>query len=135
MGTRSITRVVDASFNRNEPLIAMYRQMDGYPSGHGAELAEFLKGMVVVNGYGNRTPPRAANGAGCLAAQMVAHFKDGIGRIYINQPNCENEEYNYTITVAHDAPILVKCQDSGGRVLFDGDASEFADFCKRDGEE
>ena len=38
MGTRSLTFVYD----EDTPLINMYRQYDGYPSGHGAELADFL---------------------------------------------------------------------------------------------
>ena len=38
MGTRSLTFVYDGE----QPIINMYRQFDGYPSGHGQELAEFL---------------------------------------------------------------------------------------------
>ena len=38
MGTRSLTFVYD----EQEAIINMYRQYDGYPTGHGAELAEFL---------------------------------------------------------------------------------------------
>ena len=38
MGTRSLTFVYEGE----KPIVNMYRQFDGYPSGHGAELAEFL---------------------------------------------------------------------------------------------
>ena len=34
----------------------MYRQFDGYPSGHGVELAQFLAGMVIVNGFQSDDP-------------------------------------------------------------------------------
>ena len=39
MGTRSLTFVYN---DNKKPIINLYRQYDGYPSGHGAELAEFL---------------------------------------------------------------------------------------------
>jgi hypothetical protein len=39
MGTRSLTFVYDG----DEPMINMYRQFDGYPSGHGSELADFFE--------------------------------------------------------------------------------------------
>ena len=34
------------------------------------------------DGISGGTPERAANGMGCLAAQVVAHFKQGIGRFF-----------------------------------------------------
>ena len=93
MGTRSLTTVFN---EQNKPLLSFYRQMDGYFEGHGAELQEFLKEMVVVNGYGSGTPAKAANGMGSLAAQLIKHFKDGIGGIYIVGHN-NKQEYNYEI--------------------------------------
>ena len=38
MGTRSLTFV----YEDKTPILNMYRQFDGYPSGHGQELADFL---------------------------------------------------------------------------------------------
>ena len=52
--------------------------MDGYPDGHGQELADFLTGFQVVNGIGGDDEinyPKLANGLGCLAAQTIAHLK------------------------------------------------------------
>ena len=72
MGTRSLTFVTE---NEAMPILCMYRQMDGYPSGHGADLAEFLAPIKMVNGLGSDAES-VANGTGCLAAQIVAHFKD-----------------------------------------------------------
>jgi hypothetical protein len=96
MGTRSLTFVYDES---NRLVLNLYRQMDGYPSGHGVDLAEFLSRLRLVNGF---TPKESigthANGMGCLAAQMVAHFKTSIGGFYIETPNSENfEDYNYHV--------------------------------------
>jgi len=53
----------------------MYRQFDGYLSGHGKELAEFLRGGVVVNGISAQNSERVFNGADDLAAQLVTWFK------------------------------------------------------------
>lgn len=104
MGTRSTTTIFDEN---NEPLLCFYRQMDGYYEGHGAELAEFLSEMRVVNGFGCGTPAKAANGMGCLAASLLAHFKTGIGGIYV-VPIGDTQEYNYQIRYA------------GGRVTLRG---------------
>lgn len=88
MGTRSITTIIDNAWGRNTQVCTMYRQYDGYPSGHGKELAEFLAPIVVVNGMGLDETRKIANGAGCLAAQMVQHFKEsaGPGGIYLEAP-------------------------------------------------
>ena len=71
MGTRSLTFVYDGK----EPMINMYRQYDGYPSGHGSNLAEFLNSFdAIVNGISVGDNRKIANGMGCLAAQLIAHF-------------------------------------------------------------
>ncbi|NJO02787.1 MAG: hypothetical protein HC880_14895 [Bacteroidia bacterium] len=88
--------------------------MDGYPSGHGKELAEFLKPITIVNGFsGGMKEGTHANGAGCLAAQLIKHFKKDIGGIYIEQPNCKDagQEYEYHITV-NDGQITVTVKSS-----------------------
>ena len=92
MGTRAVTLVIDQTWDKanTSPLINMYKLSDGYPSGYGAALATFLANIVVVNGVGGgETPGEVANGAGCLAAQLVAHFKGeaGVGEVYLNNPN------------------------------------------------
>ena len=107
MGTRSLTRVIPRqdglSFSEghkkvNLAYVNMYRQFDGYPDGHGLDLAEFLKDIKIVNGLGRDTTNQA-NGSGCLAAQMVKHFKEDVGNIYLH-PHDEDsiwEDYIYTV--------------------------------------
>ena len=135
MGTRSLTYIEDShqtavadEENNNEVhetkqnILCMYRQYDGYLSGHGAELAEFLQDFTVVNGYNSNTPKRAANGMGCLAAQLIAHFKDGIGNIYIHEPNESDcgEEYTYTV-YEEDGKVRVRAYDVWAKkIIFDG---------------
>lgn len=80
MGTRSLTFVYDT----DAILMNMYRQFDGYPSGHGLELAEFLNSFeAIVNGIPVGDKRKMANGMGCLTAQLVANFKDGAGGFYL----------------------------------------------------
>ena len=135
MGTRSLTYIEESyetaiadEENNNEVhetkqnILCMYRQYDGYLSGHGAELAEFLQGFNVVNGYNCDTPERAANGMGCLAAQLISHFKDGIGNIYIHHSNDKDcgEEYTYTI-YEKDGKVCIRAYDVWAKkIIFDG---------------
>jgi len=121
MGTRSLTRVIPRqeglSFSEGhdhveKSVINMYRQYDGYPEGHGVDLAEFLDDFNVVNGLGeDRYKTKTANGHSCLAAQLVAHFKDGAGNIYLEalkgEPGDSWEEYIYTIYPKDGEPLYI----------------------------
>ena len=114
MGTRSLTYVYG---DDGHPIVCMYRQFDGYPSGHGADLVEFLTGSKVVNGLSmdDLKSTKVFNGAGCLAAQLVAHFKQGAGGIYLYNPNAKDcgQEYEYELEVdfdtKQDANHIVTC--------------------------
>jgi hypothetical protein len=104
MGTRSLTKVIQTWEDKtgethSRPITCMYRQYDGYPSGHGAELAEWLSGYTVVNGISSDKSETMFNGMDCLAAQMFVHFKDGPGGIYCMHPDAYDiwEEYVYEI--------------------------------------
>ncbi len=124
MGTRSLTFVYDEN---NTPVLNMYRQFDGYPSGHGAELAEFLAGLKLVNGFGNNGKG-LANGMGCLAAQMVAHFKDSVGSFYIHSvlETDLGQDYEY-----HVYPDKVRMTNFANEEIFNGSWAKFHKFCKQ----
>lgn len=128
MGTRSLTRV----FNGDAQIINLYRQFDGYPDGHGKELFEFLNGMAIVNGYNGSEPKKAANGAGCVAAQMVAHFKKEIGGFYLYPTEATDcgQDYEYAVTVNKDLTLNVSCK-SFRKMLFDGSVADFGAFCAK----
>ena len=129
MGTRSLTFVYDDY--TQTPICCMYRQMDGYPSGHGKDLHGFLAPIKMVNGLSLSGKEVVANGMGCLAAQMVAHFKEGPGGIYLQFPDVENsEEYDYHIRCI-DGKLHVWV-DGNGEALFKGDLEDFKAFCERD---
>tara|TARA_R100000781_G_scaffold11034_4_gene10206 strand:- start:475 stop:909 length:435 start_codon:yes stop_codon:yes gene_type:complete len=123
MGTRSLTRVIprqkglsydEGHKHVSKSVINMYRQYDGYPQGHGLELAEFLSEFTVVNGLGaDSYKSKIANGSGCLAAQLVQHFKDGPGNVYLYALDDEDclEEYIYTLFPKEGEPTYISIYD------------------------
>ena len=120
MGTRSLTFVYDGDV----PVINIYRQYDGYPSGHGHELAQFLDSKTLVNGYGEQNSVEA-NGMGCLAAQLIVQLKHGVGGIYIypiSSTDCW-QDYEYHV---YEDKVIVKDPTA---VIFEGTWEEFAQFC------
>lgn len=72
MGTRCLT-VIKEGDKSSPDLCVIYRQMDGYPDGHGEDIRRLIGNIVVTNGYGDDTT--VANGMGCLAAQLVTGLK------------------------------------------------------------
>ena len=125
MGTRHLTYVYEDS---DTILLCMYGQWDGYPSGHGADLAQFLNSFdAIVNGIPVGDKRKMANGMGCLAAQLVAHFKKEAGNYYIYPPKLGHDcwqEYEY-----HIRPNSVKVTTGDGYSLFNGTWEDFLDFC------
>jgi len=141
MGTRSLTIVYD----HGKPIVNLYRQYDGYPSGHGVELAEFLRQFAAItNGIAMGETRKTANGMGCLAAQLVAHFKQSVGGFYIHSvedTDC-GQDYEYHV-YEKDGNICVQVKDRGcnmfgltlsdkNECLFDGPVAKFDSFCFED---
>jgi hypothetical protein len=154
MGTRSLTFVYD----EQDVIINMYRQYDGYPSGHGAELAEFLAQFTMVNGISTRESRKVANGMGCLAAQLVHNFKGSVGGeestavkgrspnlaggFYLYPPSAVDcgQDYEYHIYHNGSEGLRVKITDRGCNMfgltqsdkndaIFDGSVAELIEFC------
>jgi len=124
MGTRCLTVVKD---QRDETLAVMYRQFDGYYEGHGTELADFLSGFKMVNGMRGDEPPKFANGMSCLAAQIVAYFKEEPGGIYLYPAGSEEEGESYVYIVRGkegEEPTITVDE-------FSGPASDFHAFVKK----
>jgi len=127
MGTRSLTHVED---DDGTVLVTIYGQMDGYPTGMGEDLAKFLRGRTVVNGFGINTPAKASNGMGCLAASLVTFLKApaGIGGIYLCPPASSDcgEEYTYCVYPA-EGGVRLSCRGGANAesLLFDGPAESF----------
>jgi hypothetical protein len=135
MGTRSTYRVIeqykkeDGSIENNN-LVLVYRQYDGYPTGHPLETAEWLATAKVVNGLGMSETQLVFNGAGCLAAQLIAKFKDGPGGTYVHNLESRGEcweDYLYDIIVTEDRTIEYVCYDNNEdkTEIFRGTPSDF----------
>lgn len=134
MGTRSLTYVYDGRDTKNtQALLCMYRQFDGYPSGAGQEIADFAKGFTIVNGFSpgqENAVGTIANGAGCFAAQLVAHFKKAIGGFYLctaEQDQDSGQEYEYHLFVQEGVPVQIKCYKTwnGKTLIIDCEAGEW----------
>ncbi len=131
MGTRSLTYVYDSEANDvSTPLLCLYRQYDGYPTGHGFELAEFLSSLTLVNGLG-RDAKNVANGMGCLAGLLVCELKQGkAGDFYIYAPIVgQDAGHDYEYHVFQDSVSVYEGNIRDGNRLFKGTWEEFKSFC------
>jgi len=141
MGTRCLTFVYD----HGKPIVNLYRQYDGYPSGHGAELAEFLgQFAAITNGISMDETRKTANGMGCLAAQLVAHFKQSVGGFYIHSVEDTDCGQDYEYHVYEKAgELCVQVRNRGfnafgltlsdrNEAMFDGPVNNFIGFCCED---
>jgi len=146
MGTRSLTTFISTWKDektqkvKNEKIVTMYRQFDGYPSGHGLELAEFLNQGKLVNGISSAENGLVFNGMGCLAAQVVAKFKDGPGNIYLHRGGTTGcwEEYRYEVIGNEETKELTfKCVEVHGKpvTLYQGTVQGFLEFVEKQKEE
>ena len=136
MGTRSHTNFIEVTANGSDLICSVYQQYDGYLSYVGKNIADFLAGKEIVNGY-NSLDVTKANGIGCLAAQFIAKFKDGIGNLYIIKPQESNMvitgwiEYIYNIYVDDSKEgadqYRIEVIDCDGKI-FDGNLDEYVAF-------
>ena len=115
MSTRSLTHIQEAD---GTILVTMYCHSDGYPDGHGRDLAEFLQPMRLISGIGARDERNVANGMPCFAAQLIAHFKARypLGNIYLYPPGSKDcgEEFVYTVRPAQNDPTKLQVTAADG---------------------
>lgn len=125
MSTRSITTVKSRWEGKEWKTHAViYRHSDGYLSGHGAFLADFLQGLEVINGIPMNPPPCYANGPGQLAAQLVWCLQmDGADpHLESHTDSTFGQEFHYE--------ILVDFGPDGGDVtlvVYDGPVTFFGE--------
>lgn len=126
MGTHSYIIMRVKHGEKWEIYCKLYQQYDGYPKGVGMDLLNFLVVKKLVNGFNNRDQNQA-NGAGCLFAQIISHFKHGVGGAYICNPNDDDlEYYNYYVDVDETAlSITFSIND-----VFTGTCQEAIEFIK-----
>jgi hypothetical protein len=126
MGTRSLTRV----FDDEDEVVCMYRQFDGYLSGHGKDLAKFLAPLRETNGL---VEGPTFNGMACLAAQIVAHFKTAPGGFYLYKPGIPDagQEYEYHVHASGVDPGIGKPSKPAVITVLEGYGEEFKVLHKR----
>lgn len=115
MGTRSLTVLENED---GKEIAVLYRQYDGYLDGHGKKLVEFLQGFDITDGLvTDRT--KTANGAGCLAAQVIAHFKKGAGGFYLYPAGTRDvgEDFVYFVRPIVNEGVILEAQSYDGTVL------------------
>lgn len=126
MGTRSLTHFKTET---GKTICTIYRQYDGYPTGHGADIKRVLGDRTLVNGYSY--PDQEANGIGCAAALMIADLKKDMlaGNIYIESPNAKDmfEDFTYYIKAHGDTFKLtvVEQYDETPKTIYDGPIRDF----------
>jgi hypothetical protein len=100
MGTRGTVTFYNE--HSQEPMICIYQQYDGYISGVGFELANFLKDKKVINGIRSDQSMETgfANGMGCIAAQYIKAQKTRIGGFYIANIG-DSEDYDYHVKLVN----------------------------------
>lgn len=137
MGTRSLTKVFD---EQGDMVVNMYRQFDGYPSGHGKELHAFLDDRDIVNGFNpGMDGKKVSNGMSDLAAQLAWWFKQDslLGGIYLEptKHGDHGQDYEYHIRItAQLLQVTVYRGEyrSGKKPLFQGDVDDFGAFCAKE---
>ena len=119
MATRSLTVFEGAD---GKEIAVLYRHHDGYPDGHGRELAGFLSDGIMVNGIRDRNV-KQFNGMGCLAAQVIAHFKKEVGAFYLYAAGTRNvrEDYVYIVRGQEGLEPTIEVVGEG----FNGPASTY----------
>lgn len=118
MGTRSLTHIYEKA-NNHAPLVTIYRQFDGYPSGMGADIKEALGSRKLVNGFSN--PNTECNGMGCAAAMLVGALKEGeCGNVYIYPPGSEGCDEEFTYRLYPDGEAFRIVIEAGFDVIYDG---------------
>tara|TARA_R110000850_G_scaffold269167_2_gene401008 strand:+ start:7319 stop:7729 length:411 start_codon:yes stop_codon:yes gene_type:complete len=94
MGTRSLTfihEMEDEYLKGDKVVCVFFRHFDGYPSGHGQDLADFLNGKKLVNGRSSDFDKATMfNRAGTMAVKLANHIQDISGAEIIHGDN-----YNY----------------------------------------
>lgn len=144
MGTRSLTIFKD---DAGIEIATLYRQFDGYPSGHGEELLNILKNHVLINGIGMEDDiNNSFNGMGCLAAYTVAQLKKDIGNFYLQTSGGHKESYNYIVYPGEKGEkdqstfkktyqkINLKIEDYDSNLIYDGPLDDWDATEPSDGE-
>lgn len=137
MESKSLTKVIQVYSREDQNgketritnvLANIYREADGYIEGHGRDLATFLQGIRIENGFVPLASKKIVDGACSLAVQIIVHLQKTTGNIYL-EPIDEDrygQQYEYHITVDEDiGTIEMKIVDvRHKKTIFEGKPDE-----------
>jgi acetyltransferase-like isoleucine patch superfamily enzyme len=114
MGTRSTIKFYRNKHNEkpNVCVASIYQQYDGYLSGIGNFLIQWLNKFTIVNGISLNDDRKIANGIDCLAAQYIRDHKNGVGGLYMTHED-DMQEYNYEIYDEDEKGLYIIVKDDG----------------------
>lgn len=124
MPTRCLTIIKD---EQDVEICVLLRTSNGQPTAHGFDLKRFLSCFTITSGVAAESllerKRKFARGMNCLAAQIVAHFKSGIGSFYLHPAGTRSLEESYRYTVYLDGEgikLEVEAYSDGWHLLFQG---------------
>lgn len=112
-------------------IASIYKHGSSEPEFVGLKLAEFLKNYKIVNGFPSRNDKFVANGAGCLAAQFIKEYKDGVGTVYMTTDEHDDESFLYEVHIKQTEIVKIIVEDSLDEENYTGGLKGFLDFCKK----
>jgi hypothetical protein len=157
MGTRALIIFKDVKYKKDEKteeyvrdemeeIVVLYSQYDGYLQGLGKDIAEFLYGGTLVNGYGFGVKEKQFNGMGDLSQRLAASFGTEVGTYYLCKAGTRDcgEEFRYYIYPDADEKTI-RIRVEGGemtafgmagsqkawRTIFDGSLEEFCNMLEK----
>lgn len=146
MGTRSVITFVEKYNDKETPLVSVYQQFDGYLTGVGTELCEWLLKKKIVNGLGlgDEKLSEIANGFGCLTAQFIRDFKTRPGYLYIYPLDHDSQDFNYKVIFNMNKYfeddfllnelLTIEVDNFGEKPFFTGTPSELKAFIEKYGD-
>lgn len=143
MGTRSLIRFV----YEKRHVVDIYAQYDGHFESRGKQLAYFIAGGKIINGFGSDAKTGTHfNGFSDLVAQWIAYEKgDKVGNIYIHSRETKEEirnswyEYIYVVTGSNTGTPQIKAYTLGrylkNKPNFAGSAKDYLEWDMKEDEE
>lgn len=129
MGTRSTTTIHEMkSLDEEEkPVCRFYRHWDGYLSGHGQDLADWLKDKVLVNGWSSNSTYKKNEIHFNRAGQMAPYLMIALNCDAETMMEFYGQEYNYDIYY-RDGKFLISVDGSKPILCSEFNGKEIEDF-------
>lgn len=118
MGTRSITHIHEMkSLSSDQKIVcSFFRHSDGYPSGHGKDLADWLSDKGLKNGIGaDFIKGVHFNRAGTMAVKLCNHIQDKSGCEIIHTGG-KYDYIDYEYHIYFDKEFTIKVLDCGKEI-------------------